>query len=185
MPLGLPRPWFVWERRFGGIAMYAVIRAGGKQYRVSPGDIVRVERSESHIGNEDVSFDVLAVSGGDGQISNPSDARVVGQVVGEGRADKILVFKFKRKKQYKKLQGHRQGFAEVRISQIAFDGQTFDAPALPEKKVKAKKAEAAEPEAEHETKQAAPKKKAAAKKSAAKKAPAKKSAAKKGSSKKK
>jgi large subunit ribosomal protein L21 len=163
--------------------MYAVIRAGGKQYRVSPGDVVRVERSESHIGSEAVSFDVLAVSGGDGQISNPSDAKVIGQVVGEGRADKILVFKFKRKKQYKKLQGHRQGFAEVRISQIAFDGQTFDAPALPEKKVKAKKAE--ESEAEHETKQAAPKKKAAAKKKAAKKAPAKKSAAKKGSSKKK
>jgi large subunit ribosomal protein L21 len=164
--------------------MYAVIRAGGKQYRVSPGDVVRVERSESHIGNEDVSFDVLAVSGGEGQISNPSDARVIGQVVGEGRADKILVFKFKRKKQYKKLQGHRQGFAEVRISQIAFDGQTFDAPALPEKKVKAPKA-AAETEPEGETKHAAPKKKAAAKKPAAKKAPAKKAAAKKGSSKKK
>jgi large subunit ribosomal protein L21 len=163
--------------------MYAVIRAGGKQYRVSPGDVVRVERSESHIGNEDVSFDVLAVSGGEGQISNPSDAKVIGQVVGEGRADKILVFKFKRKKQYKKLQGHRQGFAEVRISQIAFDGQTFDAPALPEKKVKAPKA-AAETEAEGETKQAAPKKKAA-KKPAAKKAPAKKPAAKKSSSKKK
>jgi large subunit ribosomal protein L21 len=162
--------------------MYAVIRAGGKQYRVSPGDVVRVERSESHLEGGDVSFDVLAVSGGDGQISNPSDARVVGQVIGEGRADKILVFKFKRKKQYKKLQGHRQGFAEVRIAQIAFDGQTFDAPALPEKKVKAKKAE--EPEAEHEPKQAAPQKKAAAKKSAAKKAPAKKTAAKKGSSKK-
>jgi len=163
--------------------MYAVIRAGGKQYRVSPGDVVRVERSESHLGGQDVSFDVLAVSGGDGQISNPSDARVTGQVVGEGRADKILVFKFKRKKQYKKLQGHRQGFAEVRISQIAFDGQTFDAPALPEKKVKTPKAEAAETEGE--TKQAAPKKKAAAKKSAAKKAPAKKSAAKKSLSKKK
>ena len=164
--------------------MYAVIRAGGKQYRVSPGDVVRVERSESHIGNEDVSFDVLAVSGGEGQISNPSDAKVIGQVVGEGRADKILVFKFKRKKQYKKLQGHRQGFAEVRISQIAFDGQTFDAPALPEKKVKAPKA-AVETEAEGETKHAAPKKKTAAKKTAAKKAPAKKTAAKKGSSKKK
>jgi large subunit ribosomal protein L21 len=163
--------------------MYAVIRAGGKQYRVSPGDVVRVERSESHLGGENVSFDVLAVSGSDGQISNPSDARVVGQVIGEGRADKILVFKFKRKKQYKKLQGHRQGFAEVRISQIAFDGQTFDAPALPEKKVKAKKAAAAE--AEGEAKQAAPKKKAAAKKTAAKKAPAKKTAAKKSPSKKK
>ena len=159
--------------------MYAVIRAGGKQYRVSPGDVVRVERSESHVGAGDVSFEVLAVSGGEGQISNPSDARVLGQVVGEGRGDKILVFKFKRKKQYKKLQGHRQGFAEVRISQISFDGQKFDAPALPEKKVKTPKAEAAE-----ETKEAAPKKKAA-KKTAAKKAPAKKAAAKKGSSKKK
>jgi large subunit ribosomal protein L21 len=159
--------------------MYAVIRAGGKQYRVSPGDVVRVERSESHVGAGDVSFEVLAVSGGEGQISNPSDARVLGQVVGEGRGDKILVFKFKRKKQYKKLQGHRQGFAEVRISQISFDGQNFDAPALPEKKVKAPKAEVAE-----ETQEAAPKK-AAAKKSAAKKAPAKKTAAKKSSSKKK
>ncbi len=158
--------------------MYAVIRAGGKQYRVSPGDVVRVERSESHIGNGDVSFEVLAVSGGEGQISNPSDARVLGQVVGEGRGDKILVFKFKRKKQYKKLQGHRQNFAEVRISKISFDGQTFDAPALPEKKVKAKKTEAAE-----ETKQAAPKK-TAAKKTAAKKAPAKKTVAKKSSKKK-
>jgi large subunit ribosomal protein L21 len=160
--------------------MYAVIRAGGKQYRVSPGDVVRVERSESHVGAGDVSFEVLAVSGGEGQISNPSDARVLGQVVGEGRGDKILVFKFKRKKQYKKLQGHRQGFAEVRISQISFDGQKFDAPALPEKKVKAPKAEAAE-----ETKEAAPKKKTAAKKTAAKKSPAKKTAAKKSSSKKK
>jgi large subunit ribosomal protein L21 len=159
--------------------MYAVIRAGGKQYRVSPGDVVRVERSESHVGAGDVSFEVLAVSGGEGQISNPSDARVLGQVVGEGRGDKILVFKFKRKKQYKKLQGHRQGFADVRISQISFDGQNFDAPALPAKKVKAPNAEAAE-----ETKEAAPKKKAA-KKTAAKKAPAKKTAAKKSSSKKK
>ncbi|HEX6879579.1 MAG TPA: 50S ribosomal protein L21 [Terriglobales bacterium] len=161
--------------------MYAVIRAGGKQYRVSPGDVVRVERSESHVGAGDVSFDVLAVSAGDGQISKPSNAKVLGQVLGEGRGDKILVFKFKRKKQYKKLQGHRQGYADVRISQISFDGQKFDAPALPEKKVKApKKAEAVE-----ETKEAAPKKKAAAKKTAAKKAPAKKTAAKKSSSKKK
>lgn len=159
--------------------MYAVIRAGGKQYRVSPGDVVRVERSESHLGDGDVSFEVLAVSGGEGQVSKPADARVLGQVVGEGRSEKILVFKFKRKKQYKKLQGHRQGYADVRISKISFDGRDFDAPALPAKKVKAPKAEAAE-----ETKEAAPKK-AAAKKTAAKKAPAKKTAAKKSSNKKK
>lgn len=154
--------------------MYAVIRAGGKQYRVSPGDVVRVERSaESAKGDGDVNFEVLAVSGAEGQISNPADARVVGQVLGEGRAKKILVFHFKRKKQYKKLQGHRQGFAEIRISQISFDGKNFDAPALPEKKVKAPKPE----QHEEETKQAAPKK-SAAKKTAAKKAPAKKAAAK-------
>ncbi len=151
--------------------MYAVIRAGGKQYRVSPGDVVRVERSEAASG--DLNFEVLAVSGGEGQISKPADARVVGQILGEGRGKKILVFKFKRKKQYKKLQGHRQGFADVRISSISFNGQSFDAPALPEKKVKA-------PKAEPETPEAAPKaKKTAAKKTAAKKAPAKKAAAKK------
>ncbi len=154
--------------------MYAVIRAGGKQYRVSPGDVVRVERPEA--SNGDVQFEVLAVSGGEGQISNPADARVVGTVLEEGRGKKILVFKFKRKKQYKKLQGHRQPFADVRISQISFGGKNFDAPALPEKKAKAPKTEAAA-----ETK-AAPKK-TAAKKTAAKKAPAKKTAAKKSSKK--
>ena len=159
--------------------MYAVIRAGGKQYRVSPGDVVRVERSAESANGGDINFEVLAVSGGNGQISKPGDARVTGQVLGEGRADKILVFKFKRKKQYKKLQGHRQGFAEVRISQISFEGKNFDAPALPEKKVKAPKPEAAEAE----TKQASPKK-TAAKKTVAKKAPAKKTAAKKSTKKK-
>ncbi len=153
--------------------MYAVIRAGGKQYRVSPGDVVRVERSAESANGGDINFEVLAVSGAEGQISKPGDATVTGQVLGEGRADKILVFKFKRKKQYKKLQGHRQGFAEVRISRISFEGQNFDAPALPEKKAKAPKSEAAA-----ETKAAAPKK-TAAKKTAAKKAPAKKTAAKK------
>ena len=105
--------------------MYAVIRAGGKQYRVSPGDVVRVERSESHVGAGDVSFEVLAVSGGEGQISNPSDARVLGQVVGEGRGDKILVFKFKRKKQYKKMQGHRQNYVEVKINDILVNGTSL------------------------------------------------------------
>jgi len=159
--------------------MYAVIRAGGKQYRVSPGDVVRVERSAESANGGNINFEVLAVSGAEGQISKPGDARVTGQVLGEGRGDKILVFKFKRKKQYKKLQGHRQGFAEVRISQISFDGQNFDAPALPEKKVKAPKAEQHDEE-QVEKKQAAPKK-SAAKKTAAKKAPAKKTAAKKSS----
>ena len=77
--------------------MYAVIRAGGKQYRVAPGDVIRVEKTGSDNGT--VQFgDVLAVSGKEGEIARPqSQARVVGQVVEEGRADKILVFHYKRK----------------------------------------------------------------------------------------
>ncbi|HYD16707.1 MAG TPA: 50S ribosomal protein L21 [Candidatus Nanoarchaeia archaeon] len=151
--------------------MYAVIRAGGKQYRVAPGDVIRIEKTPAEGGNIEFS-DILAVSGNEGQFSDPSGARVVGQVLSEGRHDKILVFHFKRKKQYKKLQGHRQPFTEIRIAEIAVDGQSFKAPELPAKKVKTPKAEAA-PAAE-----AKPKKKAAAKK-AAPKAAAKKSTTKK------
>jgi large subunit ribosomal protein L21 len=119
--------------------MYAVIRAGGKQYRVAPGDVIRVEKTGSDNGTVQFS-DVLAVSGTEGEIARPqSQARVVGQVVEEGRADKILVFHYKRKKQYKKLRGHRQPFTAVRITEIAFDGQSFTAPELPQKEAKPKK----------------------------------------------
>jgi len=152
--------------------MYAVIRAGGKQYRVAPGDVVRLE---TQAGNENgtVEFgDVLAVSASAGQIARPeSGALVTGQVVSDGRAKKILVFHYKRKKQYKKIAGHRQPFTSVRITEIAFDGQKFTAPELPKKEVKPKKeAVAAEPKAEAKSAKPAAKKKAAApKKSAAKK----------------
>ena len=121
--------------------MYAVIRAGGKQYRVAPGDVIRIERAGHTAGR--LHFDVLAVSAAEGQVSRGTGASVVGQVVEEGRGDKVLVFHFKRKKQYKRLRGHRQPFTAVRITEIAFDGQTFTAPELPEKKVKA-------PELRHE-----------------------------------
>ena len=147
--------------------MYAVIRAGGKQYRVAPGDVIRVEKLGT---NGQVEFnDVLAVSGSEGEIARPqSEARVVGEVVEQGRGAKVIVFHYKRKKQYKKLRGHRQSFSAVRITQIAFDGQSFKAPELPKKEQKAKKPQVVEARADK-----APAKKKAAK-SAAKKAPAKK-----------
>ena len=157
--------------------MYAVIRTGGKQYRVTPGDILRVETQPNENGR--VQFgDVLAVSGGDGQIARPdSDALVTGEVLGEGRGKKVIVFHYKRK-QYKKLQGHRQAFTSVRITEIAFDGQKFTAPELPKKQAKPKKAAAeseATPKAETKAAKPAAKKKAAApKKSAAKKTTGKK-----------
>jgi len=152
--------------------MYAVIRAGGKQYRVAPGDVVRVEKLGSKNGN--VEFDVLGVSGSEGQFGKAAgETRVTGQVVEEGRHEKILVFHYKRKKQYKKLRGHRQPFTAVRITEIAYDGQTFRAPELPVREAKPKKA-AAPVEAEAAAKSAAPAKKAAKKKTAAKKASPKK-----------
>jgi large subunit ribosomal protein L21 len=164
--------------------MYAVIRAGGKQYRVAPGDVIRIERSAP--GQDTLEFtDVLAVSGEQGGVSRPeSGARVVGRVVEEGRADKVLVFHYKRKKQYKKLRGHRQPFTAVRITEIAFDGQKFTAPDEPARKPKATKTEAvaSQPTA-HAVEEV--KAKPAVKKSAAKNPAAKKALPKKGSNKKK
>ena len=107
--------------------MYAVIRAGGKQYRVAPGDVVKIEKASAASG-QSIDFEVLAVGSDEGKIAKDEDARVVGEIVGEGRADKILVFHFKRKKQYKKLNGHRQPYTQVRIAEISAGGQTFKAP---------------------------------------------------------
>jgi large subunit ribosomal protein L21 len=151
--------------------MYAVIRAGGKQYRVAPGDVIRVEKVATGTDGQVEFNDVLAVSGSEGEIARPqSEARVVGEVVEQGRGAKIIVFHYKRKKQYKKLRGHRQSYSAVRITEIAFDGQSFKAPDLPKKEPKVKKmapiSEAPEGKA--------PAKKKAAKKSAAKKATPKK-----------
>ena len=107
--------------------MYAVIRTGGKQYRVAPGDVVKIESVVSD-ENQTIEFsDVLAVSGEPGTVAKPSTAKVIAEVMGEGRGDKILVFHLKRKKQYKKLQGHRQNFTEVRIKAIEADGVTYTA----------------------------------------------------------
>jgi len=152
--------------------MYAVIRAGGKQYRVAPGDVIRVESQGTGTDGKIQFSDVLAVSAEAGQIGVPKPgAQVTGEVVEQGRERKILVFHYKRKKQYKKLRGHRQPFTAVRITEIAFDGQKFSAPELPKKVAKPKKTAAAESgEVKAEAKTKTPAKKAAAKKSAAKKA---------------
>jgi large subunit ribosomal protein L21 len=101
--------------------MYAVVRTGGKQYRVAPGDVVKIESVPSTDSKTIEFSDVLAVSGDSG-VLKPGSATVTAEVLGEGRGDKILVFHLKRKKQYKKMQGHRQAFTEVRIKSIMVDG---------------------------------------------------------------
>jgi len=145
--------------------MYAVIRAGGKQYRVAPGDVIKIEKTSN--SDQKIEFEVLAVSGEEGKVVKAEDAKVVGEVLGEGRADKILVFHFKRKKQYKKLNGHRQPFTQVRIAEISVGGETFKAPEVPVKAPKA--AKKTEGEAAPAAKKAPAKKAAAKKKTAAKK----------------
>ncbi len=154
--------------------MYAVIRAGGKQYRVAPGDVIRVEKLGTGTDGQ-VEFPVVAVSSEEGQLGPHSDAHVVGQVVEEGRGAKVIVFHYKRKKQYKKLRGHRQAFTAVRISEIAVGGQSFKAPELPKKEAKPKKVKASEEAHQAEAKEA----KGKTKKKAAPKKAAKKSAKKK------
>lgn len=108
--------------------MYAVIRTGGKQYRVAPGDVVKVEKVEADENGAIEFGEVLAFSGDAGSVAKPSEgAKVLATLVGQGRGDKILVFHYKRKKQYKKLQGHRQSFTEIRINEIQVNGQSFTA----------------------------------------------------------
>lgn len=108
--------------------MYAVIRTGGKQYRVAPGDVLQVEKLSPQ--NSSIEFtDVLAASTGsneDGKgLAKPSSAKVLATVIDDGRAKKVLVFHFKRKKQYKKTQGHRQSYTQIRIDEIQVNGESF------------------------------------------------------------
>lgn len=112
--------------------MYAVIRTGGKQYRVAPGDVLRVEKLAQEDGSIEFT-EVLAVSAGGNDaghgssLAKPDTAKVLATVVNDGRAKKILVFHFKRKKQYKKLQGHRQAYTQVRINEIQVNGESYTA----------------------------------------------------------
>lgn len=101
--------------------MYAVIAAGGKQYRVETGEILRVEKLKGDVGAE-VAFDqVLMLGEGENvRIGRPlvEGASVKGRIVEQGKHRKIVVFKFKRRKRYRRKQGHRQLFTAVRIDEI-------------------------------------------------------------------
>ena len=100
--------------------MYAVIETGGKQYRVAPGQTSDVDTRAGEIGT-DVEFDRVRAVSGDGGLSvgdAVKSARVRGKITAHGRGDKILVFKFKRKKQYKRTIGHRQAYTRVQVEEI-------------------------------------------------------------------
>ena len=102
--------------------MYAVIETGGKQYRVTPGDVLQVERLEGSVGSV-LEFDrVLAVANDQGlQVGTPlvARARVSAEVVAQSRARKVVAFKKKRRKNYRRTKGHRQQVTTIKITQIA------------------------------------------------------------------
>lgn len=100
---------------------YAVIRSGGKQYRVSEGDVVKVEKLAGEVGEKVTMNDVLFVGGeGEAKIGAPlvADAKVTGEIVGQVRAKKIIVFKKKRRKSYSRQHGHRQYQTALKITAI-------------------------------------------------------------------
>ena len=101
--------------------MYAVIETGGKQYRVAPGDVIQVETLEGEPGSEVEFGRVLAVVNDANEVmtgDSVGGARVKGTISGHGRGDKVIVFKFKRKKQYKRTIGHRQNYTQVTVGEI-------------------------------------------------------------------
>jgi len=147
--------------------MYAVIESGGKQHRVTEGEVLKLEKIEASTGDK-VDFDkVLMVGeGADVEIGTPyvSSGKVTAEVISHGRGDKVKIIKFNRRKHYRKQQGHRQWFTEVKITSISATGAAKSAKAAADTdaapKAAAKK-EAAPKKAA--AKEAAPKAKAKAK----------------------
>ena len=101
--------------------MYAVIKSGGKQYRVAPGDTIRVERVSGEVGEQVKFGTVLAVHTDDKKVlvgDDASKASVTGKIVSQGRSPKVTVLKYKKTNQYKIQRGHRQNYTAVQVSDI-------------------------------------------------------------------
>ena len=151
--------------------MFAVIKAGGKQYRVAAEDVIRIDRVEKNPG-EVVSFgEVLVVGGDTPSIGAPtvSGATVAGEVLAHERGDKVIAFKKRRRKNSRRKRGYRHEFSLIRITEILTEGKKPSDTPPPRPKREAKpKPETTEADGEGETKAAKPSKKAAGKKTAAK-----------------
>jgi len=102
--------------------MYAVLKTGGKQYRVTAGEKLKIEQIPAEVGSEIVLDQVLMVADGDAvQMGTPllSGAQITAKVLAHGRGDKIRIFKMRRRKHYRRTQGHRQNYTEIEILRIA------------------------------------------------------------------
>jgi large subunit ribosomal protein L21 len=103
------------------LSMYAVITTGGKQYKVSPGDVVRVEVLDAKKGDTIELKDVFMIADGDKvSVGKPKleSARVTAEVLGDGRGEKLLIFKHRRRKGYRRTNGHRQNYTAIKVKEI-------------------------------------------------------------------
>jgi large subunit ribosomal protein L21 len=102
--------------------MYAVVKTGGKEYRISPGDLIRVEKLEGKVGDQVTMKDILMVSHEDQvQVGNPllGNAVVTGEIVQQVKGKKVLIYKMKRRKNYRRTKGHRQTYTYIRVNDIS------------------------------------------------------------------
>jgi len=125
--------------------MYAVIKTGGKQYKVAAGEKLKIEKLAGEVGSKVVIDKVLMINDGDNTtIGAPliAGATVNATVLSHGRADKVMIFKFRRRKHYRKTQGHRQSFTEILINDVNGKGAVAAKPAASAKPAAAKTAKA-------------------------------------------
>ena len=128
--------------RVEGLRMYAIVATGGKQLKVAAGDVVTVEKLEAAIG-ESVTFDVIFLADGEEITVDPAalaSAKVTGEVIEQFKGEKAIIFKFKKRKGYKRLKGHRQNLTKVRITDVSAVSEEPKAKKAPAKKAPAKKA---------------------------------------------
>ncbi len=102
--------------------MYAVVKTGGKEYRISQGDLIRVEKMEGKVGDQVTMKDILMVSHeGQVQVGNPllANAVITGEIVQQVKGKKVLIYKMKRRKNYRRTKGHRQTYTYIRVNEIS------------------------------------------------------------------
>ena len=163
--------------------MFAVVRTGGKQYRVAAGDKIAVEKLAGEAGDTITLGDVLLAGEGD-KMADAAKTTVSAEIIAQAKSEKVTVFKKRRRHNYRRKNGHRQMMTLLRITDVGTGGAKKAAPKKDAAEKPAPKKDTSEEKAAPKAKKAAPKKAAATKAAPAKKAPAKKAAAKKTESKK-
>ncbi len=126
--------------------MYAIVKTGGKQYKVAPGDCINVEKLDAEVG-ESVALEAICIVDGATVIADPAEAAktpVEAEVVEQFKGEKQLVFKFKKRKNYKKLRGHRQNLTRIRITAVGAAKLEASAPVAEEPAVEEQPAEQVE-----------------------------------------